>query len=618
MIKQTNVIAIGALFKDNSRSYKYEIPKYQREYTWGIHEWNALFNDILTNDNGYFLGSIICVDLSKGARGTAIFEVIDGQQRITTLSLLLLSLYGKLAPYFKELSSIDIREVTQFGNLKEQLVFENEDYEIEARLKPQSQNFNKEDYLSLLCEKGLLFDQTEKKYASLRRIYKAYNYFSDVIDNYLNEVKEQKETSGLLFNHKKELFKLVDKFNSAVLVSIEVDTHKDAYMLFESLNNRGIPLTAIELIKNMIIRKSDEVKKADAAYSQWKKIINTYLGDEYSVQERFFRQYYNAFRDELNAPFPSDGKTKYYLGLLATKSSLLDIYEKLLEKDYVKLLNDLELKAKQYSIIINNSSDDTVSSDIKESLMNLERIQGAPSYLLLLYLFSYKERFELSDDIINEIIVYLTKFFVRRNITDYPNTRNLNKIFMEIIDLISNAKGEEVKTIILSHLKENSSKDDKFEEKLRGPLYTLNVDSTRFILCYYEEKNKTKEIHTDLWKRDKYKKYIWTIEHIFPEGDNIPPHWVDMIADGDQKKAVEYLNTYVHTLGNLTITGYNQNLSNMSFEAKMNRKKDDKFIGYRNGLKLNEDIVTKTAWTVEDIKNRTDKLVSDLLKEFQL
>ena len=160
--------------------------------------------------------------------------------------------------------------------------------------------------------------------------------------------------------------------------------------------------------------------------------------------------------------------------------------------------------------------------------------------------------------------------------------------------------------------------DVEFEKKLRDDVYLLNVDSTRFLLCYYENKFSTKEIHTDLWERDNNNKYIWTVEHIFPEGENVPEPWVTMIAQGNKEEASVYRENYTHKLGNLTITGYNQNLSNLSFENKKNRKKDDKYIGYKNGLKLNEDVVGKDKWTVEDITERTNKLVEIFIKEFKL
>lgn len=234
-------------------------------------------------------------------------------------------------------------------------------------------------------------------------------------------------------------------------------------------------------------------------------------------------------------------------------------------------------------------------------------------------MLSKKAELNLNNKIIANIINYLTKFFVRRNITDYPNTRNLTKIFMDLVALIKDKKGTEIYDLIINNLKANSSSDEIFEAKLKGSIYLDNPDATRFLLCYYEDKFKTNEIYTNLWSRDNSNKYIWTIEHIFPEGENIPVEWVNMIANGDKNLAIEYLNNYVHTLGNLTITGYNQNLSNLSFEKKKNRvNKDGNYIGYKNGLKLNDDVVSKDAWHIEDIKERTNRLVDFFVKEFEL
>ncbi len=609
MIKYTEPNNIAQIFS-NEKSILYNIPKYQREYTWGQKEWGLLFNDVIENDKGYFLGSIICVDDSVSAWSDAILEVIDGQQRLTSISILLIALYNKLN---KKKSQLDEDGFTDLNNIKRELVVKRNGKNI-SRLKPQVQNNNRDDYFSLLCENDLLLDYEKKNNAGNRRIYRAYYYFSNLIDKYIEEI--QKEDSNL--NEIDILFELVNKFNSAILVSIQVETHKDAYMLFESLNNRGVPLSAIDLIKNLLISVSDADGKSDDAYSKWKKILS-YLSDDYSVQERFFRQFYNAYRDELNAPYKAEGKVKYALGYLATKSTILDIYEKLIKTDYEKFLNRVEKEARNYSILINNASEDYVIEELAQPLFNLDKIQGAPAYILLLYLMSKKEELNLNNEIIANIINYLTKFFVRRNITDYPNTRNLTKIFMDLVALIKDKQGTEIYDLIINNLKDNSSSDEIFEAKLKGSIYLDNPDATRFLLCYYEDKFKTNEIYTNLWSRDSSNKYIWTIEHIFPEGENIPVEWVNMIANGDKNLAIEYLNNYVHILGNLTITGYNQNLSNLSFEKKKNRvNKDGNYIGYKNGLKLNDDVVSKDAWHIEDIKERTNRLVDFFMKEFEL
>ena len=150
-------------------------------------------------------------------------------------------------------------------------------------------------------------------------------------------------------------------------------------------------------------------------------------------------------------------------------------------------------------------------------------------------------------------------------------------------------------------------------------MYELNVDATRFILSKIEESKSTKEHFKDFWARDNSDKLIWTIEHIFPEGKNIPADWVEMIADGNKEKAENIQVELVHKIGNLTLTGFNQNLSNFDFIVKRDRKnKDDNFIGYKNGLYLNEDLKDKETWLKKDIEERTNKLVSIALDIFKI
>ena len=210
----------------------------------------------------------------------------------------------------------------------------------------------------------------------------------------------------------------------------------------------------------------------------------------------------------------------------------------------------------------------------------------------------------------------LITFFVRRNVTDIPNTRKLTQLFIDIIGEIKTMHGTPILNTIRETLISVSASDETFESKLRGSIYDENPEATRFILCSIEAQHQTKEIYSDLWARDSSNKYVWTIEHIFPEGENIPDAWVNMIAGGDKEKAKQYRFDYVHTLGNLTITGYNQHLSNMSFEQKKDRKSKDKKkdMGYRNGLFLNKTVVSEETWTIDKIKNRTNMIVG-ILKE---
>ena len=611
MIKQVAHPTLSEIFSINN-NVVYRIPKYQREYTWGINEWDALFNDVTENDFGYFLGSYICVNNSS--LGGTTLELIDGQQRFTTIILLLTALYEKLNSLKDQMGE---DERTDLINLRSELANKKQSYttdgskkiEYTQRLILQKQNLNDEDFSFILFDKGIINGHRNRpKNFGNRRIAKAYKHFCKLIDEAIAELK--KDNSNI--SEVGALFSIVRKFESAIMVGIEVDTNKDAYMLFESFNHRGVPLSALDLIKNSLIAAADNMSDADNSYDVWKQILNNVGSDDYAVQERFFRQYYNAFREELNAPYSSPDK-KYYLGYLATRTTLLDIYEKMIKSDYKALLDDLMINSQKYALITNNSDEEYVYSS---ALADLERISGAPSYILLLYVMSNQDKLGLTDESIKEITKTLITFFVRRNVTDIPNTRKLTQLFIDIIGEIKTMQGTPILNTIRENLISVSASDETFESKLRGSIYDENPEATRFILCSIEAQHQTKEIYSDLWARDNSNKYVWTIEHIFPEGENIPDAWVNMIAGGDKEKAKQYRFDYVHTLGNLTITGYNQHLSNMSFDQKKDRKSKDKKkdMGYRNGLFLNKTVVSEETWTIDKIKSRTDMIVG-ILKE---
>lgn len=609
-IKNTASISVSKLLEDNnSKTQFFSIPKYQREYTWGKQEWNALFYDILENGKDYFLGSIICVCNDSISSDYPVLEVIDGQQRITTLSILLAVLFKKVSPFAETFIKNKTR-YRDYLNLEQELYWNDENI-CKPRLVPQLYNRDDFNYVLSLC--GLGSSELKPKNFGKRKISKAYQFFLDQINLQVEEERKNNDS----FDECTFLFDLIEKFNSAVLVDIEVSSNRDAYMLFESLNNRGVPLSAIDLIKNHLIRVSDKEKKDDVCFKEWRSILSN-LTDEYGVQERFFRQFYNAFRKELNAPFVDlikNSKIKFYLGPLATRTTLLGIYEKLIEHDYASLLHLLQEYSKIYAIIINNSEE--VPSVLRKPLMDLERIQGAPSYILLLYLFAKRETLKLDDEIIRRVIDFLIKFFVRRNVTDSPGTRNLTKIFMDTVDLLESKTGMEVYDIVSNKLKKESSSIERFEEKLNGKIYDENVDAVRFLLNSYEERFLTKERNIDLWKRDDKNKYVFTIEHIFPEGENIPDCWVDMIADGDKTLAKKYQEEFVHTFGNLTLTGFNSNLSNKAFKIKKNYTDGNQLpAGYNNGFKLNELVFKEDEWTIEKIQNRTKDLVKFFLETF--
>ena len=210
---------------------------------------------------------------------------------------------------------------------------------------------------------------------------------------------------------------------------------------------------------------------------------------------------------------------------------------------------------------------------------------------------------------------------MRRSLTDQPPTRDLARNAISLIEALRKKPTEDVLETIRQEFQKQGwiAPDTLFRAKLEGNLYEENVDATRFVLCRMEESHQTKEKFTDLWKRDSSGDYIWTVEHIFPQGPNIPESWAKMIAGGDEAKAKEYREQHVHRLGNLTITGYNSKLGNKSFTEKRDRKDAaGKLVGYKNGLHLNAELREGDSWTVPDIEARTKILVDEAMTLFSI
>jgi len=593
MIKSAQNYPISSIL-DTEAKVRFAVPKYQREYVWKKTHWEDLFDDIHTNPAGHFLGSIICINRSDDAYQTQELELVDGQQRLTTLSLLYAAIYAQFAKF----PELDEETKHELYNLKYRLLVKGGNKVL--RVEPSYQNKNCHDYKAVLDKVGILENMDQPANLGNRRILKAYRYFEERLDQVNDKGERQFPVPALR--------QLMEKVNAASLVKIEVISHSDAFILFESLNNRGEPLSALDLIKNKLLAvlEKQQADSIDENFKKWNRLLEN-LTDDYSVQERYLRQFYNAFK------FKDEIGVKGFT--LATRSNIIQIYEKLIDKNAKAIFGDLFENAKLYNRII-APNDDSVPQKVAQQFRDLERIGGTPVYVLLLYLLAERSSADLAA-----ISEFLVKFFVRRSLTDQPPTRDLARNAITLIDVLRAQPKEDALGIIQQEFRKQGwiASDDLFRAKLEGNLYEENADATRFVLCKIEESHQTKEKFSDLWKRDSSGDYIWTVEHIFPQGPNIPESWVKMIADGDEAKAKEYREKHVHKLGNLTITGYNSKLGNKSFVEKRDRKDAaGKPVGYKNGLHLNAELREKDFWTVGDIGARTKALVEQALKLFSI
>jgi hypothetical protein len=577
----------------------YRVPKYQREYTWGKAEWDELVDDLLEHDgaDGHFLGTIICVNSTANATEESILEVIDGQQRLTTLSLLMSAVHSVLSRYTDQM---DFDQQVDLSNLRRMLALRDP---WRARVRPQSQGNNDKDYSHVLAQSGIPVEDPKPAYAGNRRIKRAFYHFQSRIE----QLAELEGTSQLNAS-----YDMLSRVKRAHLVKLEVVSHADAFTLFESLNNRGVPLTPIDLIKNTLLAEAERTEgtSLDLAYSQWRGWLDK-LGDEYGAQERFFRYYYTAMKHESDLAVSGQ--------IIATRSNLIRIYEELIRRDLPKLLTNLDDGVSAFAKLLGRD-EEHLSTSLGRSLTRLRRAQGLPAHILLIYLLITQKETDLSDAELIEIVDLQTNFFVRRNLTGKPATYALVRLYMELVARLRDADASERKAIILSELESVSASNDEFYQWLSGPLYDLNAEVVRFILTHLAEQGMTLETRQDLWQRTASTSrptFVWSIEHILPQGENLPQDWIDML--GGSGEAAKTQQELVHHLGNLTITGYNSALSNASFAMKRDRK-DSKgnYIGYRNGLNLNAGLADRETWSDSEILERTEQLAADAMAAFPL
>jgi len=628
MIPSENTFA--ALIGIEGNQWHYHIPRFQREYIWGKYNWSKLLEDIYENEPGHYMGSIICVHdtVEYSPEQELIYEVVDGQQRLTTLSIMLAAIYCKLKnqvlqanpaikdedEYIIRCNSIRqrlIKKITLPKGATPSWAFKNDGNAYCLRVQPSTQEYNLEDYKYILGEAGILKDIKYPRNCGNRRLYKTFKYFLQTIpDDYAG------------------LTDLLERIYRLSFIHISEASQSKAFLLFETLNFRGVPLSAVDIIKNKMLATLERKhnKPIDDAYEDWQKLLG-YLPEDHD-QDRFLRQYYNAFKHRPEVKIEKIPK--------ATASTIIAIYENLIKKDANAVFKDLLDMAQLYNKLI--EPDKYPPNRLNTLLIDLDRIGAAASYTSLLYLFSLpKESFE-EETWAEKVIDLYCKYYFRRNITDYPNTRDLDAINIDLIEFCEKTlkKGLKLKSqLIADQLLAGRGKPSTIESlrsNLADNLFYNNEGMARYALARLDESSHSREYAPNLWARNDKGLYVWTIEHVFPQGKNIPQQWVDMIGNGNKDEAQKVYDEMVHSLGNLTLSGYNSRLSNLSFEkkqskAEMNVFGNKIFVGYKNGLALNNirfevngvetSLSEAKQWTKAHIQSRNTKMVDMLIELFK-
>ena len=634
MIKHVDYYLLNKIFSSDGRECTYIVPPYQRQYVWEKRHCQKLFDDIVENDKGYYLDRYLII--SVGDCMNPKYHISDGQQRIASLTLLLASLYNVLTGYK---SSMVTEQITDYDNLKRQIASRNKievdgknHYIYKPKLILQKENRNNDDYQYILSECGII-DKIDivPEFYKKRKLYMRFSEFKRNIISYVKE--KECSTPAQEIN---ELFNLLDKVNSITMVGIEVDNDKDVYKMFESLNNRGMALSAVDLIKNRIFNSADKGGEfaVKNCYKIWDEMFcNLSNGNDInsiaSTGELFFRQFYNAFRFDMEKKLQKKySNPNISLCDNAVGANILDVYDVIIDGDkgfgYSDVVSMLYNASKVYSAILYCESNKKIIEEYKKKpyyshLCNLTHLNGRQYYQLVLYVLMKQEELELTDDDITEILRLIIVFCVKRNIMDNPAPRRFKSALYCInqnIEAGNIKKGkdfvEEIRSQLLNQFTIVQATDDVFKKALYGNLYSGSKKTISFILRYLEDYHSTRENKRDIWNEE------WTIEHIFPEGENIPQVWVDEIAGGDMTKAQDLLKQKCHCIGNLTLSKFNSNLSNKGYLEKKDKKDSEgKWIGYRNGLYLNSYMASHDKWTEDEIDERTSLLIDDIMNVFK-
>lgn len=586
----------------------YKIPIYQRSYSWQDKQIEMFIEDIAKEASGYYIGNV----LITRTEDNSIQEIVDGQQRLTTISLLLLAIY-EVTKKFIALNPLDVGSL--LSDIKRKLI-------INGSIDHQRYTLLSADnavYKDIL--KTVLID--DKKYNAKKiRFSIRYQRIKEILD-------EEYETFYSLKN-------FYDKLNSIELLKITVTKLSDAFSIFSSLNSKGMPLTLVDLLKNEYLKQATKEKINESnAIVGWDSLMSVFADSE-EINTNDVTQFLLNNYDAL------ESKERRSI----TKGEALDLYNKIIDKGS-KYIHELKERSNWFDFIKDSDANVDVDPKVKRLVYDLSNLDPSQSFPLLLFIFVRLKELKLSTDQLIMILSNIISFFVRRNITLKPKASNVRSLFININREIQekNLLSNDIVTLIKKEITKESVSDQILKQTLlEDGLYDKNSSTTRFILIdlerklqdTYIKKNKTvyfTKANPDTLNelidspRGKRPKQRWTIEHILPEGSKLPSFWEIMISPQDPSKAREIQDEHVHKLGNLTLTPYNSELGQKSFVDKKNKQDKGNFVGLKlpivlnesiPNIGINENIDSKETWTIEDINRRTEELANKILNFYKI
>lgn len=538
-------------------SKRFIIPVYQRNYDWKMEHCKQLYDDLVKvirqNRKSHFFGSIVSVQSESGTMEE--FLIIDGQQRLTTISLLLLAIYHLLSS--GKMVSRDHQLTDKI--LKKYLIDEYEPEEKRIKLKPI-----KNDQKAF----GILFDQDEE-YIPDSNLTINYRYFYDRIQHGELDIDE-----------------LFDAICKLEIINISLNHEDNPQLIFESLNSTGLNLSEGDKIRNYIL-----------------------MGLPNDQQTKFYEKYWN--RIESYTDYDVSSFVRDYLSIkqqsTPNMNSVYPTFKKYVEDaevaDIEPLLKDLLEYAKRYAFLIKGGHSD---ERLNSCIYRLNRLSTSVTRPFLLEVIRLSESGALTADELIEVFHFTESYLFRRAICDLP-TNALNKIFLLLHREIIRFDGDEshyvekFKYALLSKRERTRfPSDEEFAECMSTRnIYGMNPKNKLYLFERLEnsETSETKDVwgHLD---RGEY-----SIEHIMPQ--HLTAAWI--VSLGDNYEAIH--TNWLHRLANLTLTAYNSHYSNSPFAEKR-----DMPHGFKDsGLRINQWVGRKEQWGLPELEERDQLLKNTVI-----
>lgn len=524
------------------------IPLFQRPYIWGKEHWDRLWDDIIVQyeqDDGsvHFLGAIVSVPARTVPVGVSKYLIIDGQQRLTSISLLLCAIRDKIDSTNAE----RVQEVYLINKYRSP----------EETLKFLPTQIDRDDYREIVLERTIPNNDSH--------IVQAYKYFS-------SKLSKGKDSDDNPISIEK-ILSTIERALQAVMINLgDAD---DPYLIFESLNFKGQPLEQADLVRNYLLMKfRHEVSS----------------GGE---QERIYHNYWLPMENDLKTQLTE--YLRFYIMKDGTKLRQDGIYTAV--KGKFKSIpdesNQVEEEIKQikyfadmYSLCLEPERESDTS--IQELLRDFQELKSTTSYPLVLRLLDARARGVIDNETFGKCLRLIQSFLIRRSVCSVP-TNALNKLFLQ---WTRNFTDENTYDWLLGAMKDGQG----------GSRFPTNTEfENAFINSAQYGKTSTKLILKKIEASFGHKEQVdlsdstLSVEHVMPQ--TLTEEWENDIGEDFS----DVHGRRLHTMGNLTLTGYNSTLSNNGFEQK-------KEVLRETHIEMNKYIARQEQWDEQAIISRANKL----------